>query len=279
MTRFCQECGLEGGILDIRNRTLPLSEKKLLCKSCFNKIFSKEQAELNLINQWKEKILRRFYEGTIKQFCREAGVPISERRWTTAKSRRGTRYRQEYTHYYTYEELIIQLINYTNLKNVIEFAKRKKISIRDIESEIDKYKANKEFIETKHSQKINNEKYNQIVNHIHKFIPLINNYQNELPYQIDLARYLMQYYPETKVELQKGSARPDIIIDNIAIEIKGPTWENGLQTIADKCLRYPQYFLGGFIVVLFDLKVTNQFFNDWSNGIKQKFPKITILTK
>ena len=114
---------------------------------------------------------------------------------------------------------------------------------------------------------------------IHKFEPIIENYPNELPYQIDLARYLMQYFPNTKVELQKGSARPDIIIDNIAIEIKGPTWENGLQTIADKCLRYPQYFERGFIIVLFDVKVTNRFLDDWSNGLKQKFPKITFLKK
>jgi len=279
MTRFCEECGLEGGILDIRNKTLPLSGKKFLCKNCYKTIFSKEQAELNQINQWKEKILRRFYEETLKQFCRESGVPISERRWTTAKSRRGTRYKREYTHYFTFEELINQLIRSVRLDNIIEFAKRKRISIRDIESEIDKYYANKEFIESKQFQIIDDEKFKRILDIIYKFNPIINNYPNELPYQIDLARYLIQYFPETKVELQKGSARPDIIIDNIAIEIKGPTWEDGLRTIADKCLRYPQYFERGFIIVLFDLKVTNQYFNDWSNGIKQKFPDVSILKK
>ena len=89
----------------------------------------------------------------------------------------------------------------------------------------------------------------------------------------------MQYFPNTKVELQKGSARQDIIIDNIAIEIKGPTWEKGLQTIVDKCLRYPRYFERGFIIVLFDVKVTNRFYEDWTKSLMQKFPKITILKK
>lgn len=89
----------------------------------------------------------------------------------------------------------------------------------------------------------------------------------------------MHYFPNSKIELQKGSARPDIIIDDIAIEIKGPTWENGLQTIADKCLRYSQYFEKGFVIVLFDVKVTNRFLDDWSNGLKQNFPKISILKK
>ena len=32
-------------------------------------------------------------------------------------------------------------------------------------------------------------------------------------------------------------------------------------------------------VVLFDVKVTNRFLDDWINGLKQKFPKITILKK
>ena len=279
MTKFCQVCGTEGGMLEVRKRKLPLSGQKILCKKCYNELNSKEQAELNLIYQWKETILRRFYEGALKQFCREAGVSVSEKRWTTATSRRGTRYKREYTHYFTYEELINRVKASARLDTIIDFAKRKKVPIREVESEIDKYYANKDFVENQDSDSIDDEKYKQVLDFIHKFNPIIDNYPNELPYQIDLARYLMQYFPETKVELQKGSARPDIIIDNIAIEIKGPTWENGLQSIADKCLRYPQYFERGFIIVLFDVKVTNRFFNDWSNGIKQKFPEVIILKK
>jgi len=279
MTRFCPEFGIEGGMLEIRNRKLPLSGQKLLCKNCYKIIHDKEQAELDQIYQWKEKILRRFYEGTVKQFCREAAIPILEKRWTTAKSRHGTRYKEEYTHYYTYEELVKKLIRTARLEDIVDFAKRKKVPIREVESEIDKYYANKDFVENKQTQDIDDEKYKQLLDLIHKFNPIIENYPNELPYQIDLARYLMHYFPNTKVELQKGSARPDIIIDDIAIEIKGPTWENGLQTIADKCLRYPQYFERGFIIVLFDVKVTNRFLDDWSNGLKQKFPGITILKK
>jgi len=279
MTRFCQECGIEGGILEIRKRDMPMSNPKLLCKNCFRTIKSKEQTELNQINNWKITILRRFFEGALKQLCREAGVPVSEKRWTTAVSRKGTRYNRQYTYYFTHEELVNMIMIGASLNFILDFAKRKRVPIQEIEAEIDRYYSNKEFKEKIQTQSFDNEKYSQIINLISNFSPIGVNYPNELPYQIDLARYLKQYFPNTKVELQKGSARPDIIIDNIAIEIKGPTWENGLQTIADKCLRYPQYFEGGFVIVLFDVKVTNRYLNDWSNGIKQKFPEVTILKK
>jgi hypothetical protein len=82
-----------------------------------------------------------------------------------------------------------------------------------------------------------------------------------------------------RVEHQKDSSRPDIVIGDVAIEIKGPNNENGLRSIADKCLRYPLYFEKGLIIVLFDVKVTSRYIDDWRLGLQNKFPHVIIRYK
>ena len=49
MVRYCSECKNEGGFFEIKNRDLPLSKTRELCPYCYNKIFSKENAELQKI--------------------------------------------------------------------------------------------------------------------------------------------------------------------------------------------------------------------------------------
>ena len=281
MPKYCINCGKEGGFFDfeIRNRNLPLSSNRMLCSNCYNEIYSKENAEYQKIMNWKNKILRMFYEGTLKQLCREQGISTMEKRWTTAKTRRGTRYNRQYNYYFTYEELIAKSVRRISLSKLMDYAKRKNIPVREIELEIDQFYAGKKFIENPDISQLNNELYQQILDKIDQFKPLLPFYPNELAYQLDLGRYLLQYFPNAKLEEQRSSARPDIVIDNIAIEIKGPTYEEGLRSIADKCLRYPLYFEKGLIIVLFDVKVTSRYINDWKNGIKNKFPNITIIKK
>jgi len=118
-----------------------------------------------------------------------------------------------------------------------------------------------------------------IVETIKAFKPLLPYYENELAYHIDLARWLEPKYPMLKVEYQLGSARPDIVIEDIAIEIKGPTTEEGLQSIADKCLRYHHHFKR-MIVVLFNIRTkTNRFFTEWEEGLKKHFPDVMVIKK
>ena len=118
-----------------------------------------------------------------------------------------------------------------------------------------------------------------VINEINVFKPLLPDYENELPYHIDLARWLQAKFPMLKVELQRGSSRPDIVIEDIAIEIKGPTYEEGLQSIADKCLRYHHHFKK-MIVVLFDIQTkTSRFFNEWEEGLKKHFPDVMVIKK
>ena len=118
-----------------------------------------------------------------------------------------------------------------------------------------------------------------VVDAIKTFKPLLPDYPNELPYHVDLARWLEPKFPMLRVEEQVGSARPDIVIEDIAIEIKGPTHEEGLQSIADKCLRYNHHFKR-MIVVLFDIRTkTQRFYNEWEEGLKKYFPDVMVIKK
>lgn len=115
----------------------------------------------------------------------------------------------------------------------------------------------------------------QVINNFKPF----TNYSNEQSYQVDLARYLHNLFPNTHIEGERGTTRPDIVIDDIAIEIKGPTSHNDLQSVADKCMRYPQYFSGGLIIVLFNVQVNDNFYSNWLRGITNTFPSVEVVRK
>ena len=53
-----------------------------------------------------------------------------------------------------------------------------------------------------------------------------------------------------------------------------------IQTIADKCMRYPSHFQQGFFIVLFKLHhVTQRFYNEWEQNVKNHFPTVEIIRK
>ena len=116
---------------------------------------------------------------------------------------------------------------------------------------------------------------NQIVETIKEFRPA-RRYRNEFPYQIELVGYLKSKFPYADIEQQKGSSRPDIVIGNVAIEVKGPTRTQDLKTIADKCMRYYQHF-EGLIVVLFEVDVYEPRYEEWKRGLKNTFPNVRVI--
>ena len=101
-------------------------------------------------------------------------------------------------------------------------------------------------------------------------------YDKEIFYQIELVGYLKNKFPNVDIEKQKGSSRPDIVVDDISIEIKGPTKTEDLKTIADKCMRYVQHF-NEIIIVLFNVNVNKQMYDEWEKGINKNFPNINII--
>ncbi|MEA3255299.1 MAG: hypothetical protein U9Q22_05645 [Candidatus Altiarchaeota archaeon] len=118
---------------------------------------------------------------------------------------------------------------------------------------------------------------NQIVDEIENF-KASQRYFYELPYQAELIGYLKSKFQNTYIEKQEGSSRPDIVIGDVAIEVKGPTRVKDLKTIADKCMRYCQHFRE-LIIVLFEVDVYDQMYEEWEKGIKNTFPKTRIIRK
>jgi len=83
----------------------------------------------------------------------------------------------------------------------------------------------------------------------------IRNYKEEKLYQAELTGFLKNNYPELKIEETRHYSRPDIIIDDIAIEIKGPTNMAGLKTLPDKINKYlPKWDY--LFIVLFNIQIT-----------------------
>jgi hypothetical protein len=129
------------------------------------------------------------------------------------------------------------------------------------------------------------EKGNEFLLELEKTIlqykPLRKYYKKEILYQDTLANWLRSQYPDSdvRVEVTRGSTRPDIIVDDIAIEIKGPTYDKDLQTISDKCMRYTQYYTGGMICVLFNVYVNQRRYDDWLQGMKNNYPDVIVIRK
>ena len=116
--------------------------------------------------------------------------------------------------------------------------------------------------------------YQGVLTSIRNFQPSMW-YENERPFQAELQGWLKHDF-DSKMEVQTGSSRPDMSIHKIAIEVKGPTGSSELQTIADKCVRYYQYYKYA-IFVLFDPTYNQKYFSDWKAGIKAHFPKAQII--
>jgi len=162
-----------------------------------------------------------------------------------------------------YQNIIAIVVVFTILILFLKFTSAKKRTDDQIKLEM--------------REEITNEKLKEIVELIEHFKPA-KKFENEYLYQITLYTYLKQSFPKAKLEEQRGSSRPDIVIDDIAIEIKGPTTTEDLVTIADKLLRYSQNFRE-IIVVLFDVKVSRSRFFEWLEGIKSKFPEVIVIEK
>ncbi len=137
--------------------------------------------------------------------------------------------------------------------------------------------SNEQSNNTSGSSRLGDSLFNDVVSEIKKFKPA-RKYHDEFTYQVGLVEFLRSKFPNANIEQQKGSSRPDIVIDHIAIELKGPTKTIELQTIADKCMRYYQHF-EELIIVLFEVEVNEQRYNEWKIGVNNTFPNVKIICK
>lgn len=88
---------------------------------------------------------------------------------------------------------------------------------------------------------------------IKNFTPL-RYYNEEKMYQIELAWFLKSHYPDLDIEQSKDDSRPDIVMWDIAIEIKGPTNKSWLKSLPDKINSYlPKWDY--LFLVLFNINI------------------------
>ena len=165
-----------------------------------------------------------------------------------------------------------------SLDEIIRYAKRKGIHVRDLESKMDDEKSAAGLDDMRKKGLLKDGLVDEIITEIRAFKPF-KRYNSEYPYQIELGQFLKHKFPMTEIEKQKGSSRPDIIIGDVAIEVKGPTYKEGLDSILSKCVRYPNHFKKGLIVVLFTPRMTYRYYDDWVAGMKRTFPEVVVIKK
>ena len=214
------------------------------------------------IVSWKKQILTVMFPNIVMEFAQEKNLK------PPSLILLGNATLEDYK-----EEIILRV----TLNDLIVYCHRRNIPIRKITDQIDKAKAEEEYEEATENGNID-EKVKEVADFIMKFNPS-QDYPFELPYQTELVGWLKSKFPEAVIEEQRGSSRPDISIGGIAIEVKGPTRDQDLQTLADKCLRYPTYYKEGIIIVLFNVYVNSSRYNDWSEGFKLKHPQIIVIKK
>ena len=121
--------------------------------------------------------------------------------------------------------------------------------------------------------------FDKVVAEIKKFKLPKRQLKIEESYHLSLYAWLKKSFSSAKIEEQRSGTRPDISIDDIAIEVKGPTKNPDLNSIANKCLIYPQYFPDGLIIVLFDVNVGNRRYNEWLEGMRRTHPDARVIRK
>jgi len=118
--------------------------------------------------------------------------------------------------------------------------------------------------------------FNRVVNAIEEFVPS-QKWEREDGYHAELQGWLRKEFPQSRVEIQRGSSRPDILIDEIAIEVKGPTRNKDLESCANKCMRYPGHFKTGLIIVLFDVFVKRRYYEEWRAAMAKQYPDVVVI--
>ncbi|MGH2640057.1 MAG: J domain-containing protein, partial [Rhabdochlamydiaceae bacterium] len=119
--------------------------------------------------------------------------------------------------------------------------------------------------------------FSKIVSTIVAFTPSFK-WPNESGYQAELLSYLKQSFPDAVVEPQSGASRPDIAIQDIAIEVKGPTDNQALNTVTTKCLKYCHHY-SKLIIVLFQPMFSERNYEEIQRGVNQYFPNVRIIRK
>jgi hypothetical protein len=229
------------------------------------------------IRRWKEDILRRMSMSHLKRLCFEKKIG-TKKNVLKEDGRTGDLYWKEYD--CTKGDLVSRIKNRVQLDYIINYAKRNHVNIRDILRDINQKKTEWQIKDLNEKMREDGEDFfKNLEKAILEFITPRRYYNEEKYYQDTLASWLKSKFPDTDIEVSRGSTRPDIVVGGVAIEVKGPTFDKDLTTIPDKCVRYYQYFPSGMICVLFNVHVNQQRYNDWLKGMNEKHPEVLVIKK
>ena len=97
---------------------------------------------------------------------------------------------------------------------------------------------------------------------------------NERAIQLALYEYLIKVFPSIKMEQQTPDGdRLDLVIKNIAIEIKAPTINKSLEDLLPKCMKYGKFY-NNIIFVLFAREYNESKLDQVKEEIRKKYPEI-----
>jgi hypothetical protein len=103
-------------------------------------------------------------------------------------------------------------------------------------------------------------------------------YDDPFPYQTELQGWLKSRFPSSVSEGEAHLTKPAIVIDDIAIEVTGPTDDLALENLATKCLKYSHDWKN-VIIVLFEPQFAESNYALVLEGIKQHFPNVRVIRK
>jgi hypothetical protein len=118
----------------------------------------------------------------------------------------------------------------------------------------------------------------KVIQAIEEFKPT-KQWGNENNYHIELLGWLRRESPDiVGYEVQSGGSRPDLVIKNIAIEIKGPTDTQALNTLTTKILKYSLHY-EHVIIVLFETNFSESNYQEIIEGFAKHFPHVKVIRK
>lgn len=226
------------------------------------------------VSYLKKSILERFDIRQLKNCCRyyKIGEPDPTKfNWGTGNLNKVR---------VTKEHWIEHVQRNVSLDDIKDYAKKQRINLSDIVREESTLAVQREQIidPTAAPMPANNPGLMQdIIREIEEFQPA-KAYKEESLYQVELNGWLKSKFPSADIEIQTGFSRPDIVIDNVAIEIKGPTKAKDLTSVLDKCHRYLQNY-DHLVVVLFDVDVQADRYSDWLDSVNTHFPDVPVIRK
>ena len=234
--------------------------------------------KLSLIKRTKREMLERFELTSLKDACKVYGIDEPVRYKTSSN---GNKYRVTPER----KDFIYELSNNLKLEQIRNYANRHKIRVEDIISNYEKELKEIKDTESKKYDELDNsirpygndKDFRELILKINQFNPS-KKWTYEEGYQAELQGYLKREFTNSVVEVQTGASRPDIVINDIAIEIKGPTDNAALLTLGSKCVKYLQHYRK-LIIVLFDPIYSEAEYNETIGGIRQRFKDVEIIIK